>query len=721
LSDYTEIQPELDDFENAVYGEEVRDSMVSAIKKIYDKAESAADAPDASSATAGQAPIADGAGGWAWGDVESGDSASYIPPASSRYDSEDSFVDKSHSNKSIEGVSYTWDSNTSIWSVEGTSTGVSFNNLFNGLTSLSMPSGIVAGKTYYVDYEPTDSGIILECLWYNETGTLLNNHRLTESAYIKVPNSARGCVIRFKVDNGTTVDGTASDPVFHRASNSTDEIVQMLTTYGKCELGTGNYYVNNIVMPEGSALMGIGDGTVLHCIDFGESLGRVITPASGCTIANLKIIGLDEVPPNITDFSDVADKVNGIAVTTSITTAIRINNVTIENCGRNGIYAIGTGGGTRGGLVISNVKIRSCYVGIRFDGNSEYNKVVNSIITACNRACVNNGGNNVFVGCTFHGIVGFLIEGNASNSGHGTCVGCTFNHIDNAANPDTLGGGRAVFISSLTNGFVFDACQLWYGAIYISNSRGVIFSNCQMGDSKQNPHITVTGSYPVFFDGIIFHQSPVVSDSANSKFSNCFIDSDGSQYGGGGGGGSITVDSSLSATSTNPVQNKVIKSALDVKLNSSDVLGSIMPGSDMPIKSVAVTDYFASYDAVMLSLIRSGNLVSINKSFFTIYETFTEGAGKAFFVMPSSQNDVVMLSIDRVDASQGKIYLSSVVDSTLYEVVLASSGNDSMAGTVTTTSLSVATTSSAGLMSATDKSNLDTLMSDYQSASTALG
>ena len=33
--------------------------------------------------------------------------------------------------------------------------------------------------------------------------------------------------------------------------------------------------------------------------------------------------------------------------------------------------------------------------------------------------------------------------------------------------------------------------------------------------------------------------------------------------GGGGSGGSITVDSALSGTSTNPVQNKVIKSALD--------------------------------------------------------------------------------------------------------------------------------------------------------------
>ena len=83
MSDYTDIQQELDDFENAVYGEEVRDSMISAIKKIYDKAGSAAGAPDATSATAGQAPIADGSGGWQWGEDSAlyeqiGDNFAYI-------------------------------------------------------------------------------------------------------------------------------------------------------------------------------------------------------------------------------------------------------------------------------------------------------------------------------------------------------------------------------------------------------------------------------------------------------------------------------------------------------------------------------------------------------------------------------------------------------------------------------------------------------------------
>ena len=42
---------------------------------------------------------------------------------------------------------------------------------------------------------------------------------------------------------------------------------------------------------------------------------------------------------------------------------------------------------------------------------------------------------------------------------------------------------------------------------------------------------------------------------------------------GGGGGGSVTVDIGLSDTSTNPVQNKVIKAALDAKLAKSGIKG----------------------------------------------------------------------------------------------------------------------------------------------------
>lgn len=47
----------------------------------------------------------------------------------------------------------------------------------------------------------------------------------------------------------------------------------------------------------------------------------------------------------------------------------------------------------------------------------------------------------------------------------------------------------------------------------------------------------------------------------------------------GGGGGSVTVDSEMSSTSTNPVQNKVIKGALDAKANSADLATVATSGS----------------------------------------------------------------------------------------------------------------------------------------------
>ena len=48
---------------------------------------------------------------------------------------------------------------------------------------------------------------------------------------------------------------------------------------------------------------------------------------------------------------------------------------------------------------------------------------------------------------------------------------------------------------------------------------------------------------------------------------NRIVDGGGGS-GGSGGGGSVTVDTELSATSENPVQNKVVKAAVDGKISS---------------------------------------------------------------------------------------------------------------------------------------------------------
>lgn len=49
-----------------------------------------------------------------------------------------------------------------------------------------------------------------------------------------------------------------------------------------------------------------------------------------------------------------------------------------------------------------------------------------------------------------------------------------------------------------------------------------------------------------------------------------------------GGGASTTIDSTLSSTSTNPVQNKVLKAALDSKLESSDLAPYALTADTIP-------------------------------------------------------------------------------------------------------------------------------------------
>lgn len=81
---------------------------------------------------------------------------------------------------------------------------------------------------------------------------------------------------------------------------------------------------------------------------------------------------------------------------------------------------------------VCNVHIQDCYAGINLPIRSEYHKFTNVSSVFCYYGCINNGGNNIFVNCSFsQNIIGFLInnENNqAWNNGHGSVIGCTFNH-----------------------------------------------------------------------------------------------------------------------------------------------------------------------------------------------------------------------------------------------------------------------------------------------------
>ena len=406
------------------------------------------------------------------------------------------------------------------WDAAGWLLVVPYNSTF--IFQLALPYDVnnysisyrVKQNTTWTNWLPLTSGETVYEYTTIEKGTYQNTYNITTTPTITTDS------------NGwlQPIDIESSDE-----SNKTDmtgPIMSMLTDTGYCHLAPGIYYVSgSINMPAGSMLEGCGNKTIIRLLS-SVSNGYIVKPSSDCIIKNIRFSGsYSEI-----DISsgDIGGR-NGIYCTAS---ANRHNMV--QNCFFDGlssaIYQYDNGGSTHGYIYMQQCFISNCTVGINIDKYSEYNKYTDVVINKCYYACINNGGNNVFTSCTFHGTIGFMIDnssGTKNNNAHGSVVGCTFNHIDNWNRSSTLGGGDAIKIIDTANGFIFTGCQIWYGAINIQNSRGIQISNTLIGGNT--PSITITGSTPVFFSNCIFHQTPSISDTASSKFINCFLDSTGSE------------------------------------------------------------------------------------------------------------------------------------------------------------------------------------------------
>lgn len=82
-----------------------------------------------------------------------------------------------------------------------------------------------------------------------------------------------------------------TEPISTASSGNdhTSIIQEMLNTYGFCQLGKGNYFVTNLVMPAGSVLAGFGDSTVL--LMKSSANGPAITMGDRCIVRDLKLAG----------------------------------------------------------------------------------------------------------------------------------------------------------------------------------------------------------------------------------------------------------------------------------------------------------------------------------------------------------------------------------------------------------------------------------------------
>ena len=318
-------------------------------------------------------------------------------------------------------------------------------------------------------------------------------------------------------------------------TDMTASIMTMLNSTGYCHLGPGIFYVSgDIDMPAGSTLEGCGEDTIIRLLA-SVSTGYCVRIGQFNTVKNIKFSGAysPSTPSSATLGTRNAiiciANADGEEATQPIVEPNVITGCWFEGFTGSAVYQHNTGGGTRGAVTMSDCFIRKCGAGINVDYYSEYCKYSNIITDQCYYACINNGGNNLFTGCTFHGTIGFLMDnsdGDKRNNAHGSCVGCTFNHIDNWNHPADLGGGDAVKVISNAHGFLFDGCQFWYSAVKIKNSKGMTFNGCLFGGGS--PVIKVEGSYGAFFHGCTFQNAPSLDVNTATKMTDCFLSSDSS-------------------------------------------------------------------------------------------------------------------------------------------------------------------------------------------------
>lgn len=193
MANNVDLSTAINNFRNAVYGKDVRDSLVEVGEAVQDAVNNQMVAIDATLTETGKGADA----------KVTGDAVNELKTSIKDYNSYDiikavcAFPSVTHN-----GITFTYDPDTHSYTVNGTATAMAFVNLLVSQTSL--PDGVVAGKTYPVNYVTTDSYVQLAFVEYSG-GTVVGTHNFSQSTVWKVPDNMDGIIIRLVVPNGRTI------------------------------------------------------------------------------------------------------------------------------------------------------------------------------------------------------------------------------------------------------------------------------------------------------------------------------------------------------------------------------------------------------------------------------------------------------------------------------------------------------------------------------------
>lgn len=309
-------------------------------------------------------------------------------------------------------------------------------------------------------------------------------------------------------------------------TDMTSAIQTMLNTSGVCRLGPGDFYVTGVEVPNYGMLIGSGNATHIVLASSVTSGYAVKLLDYGC-IKDMRIDGL--LTGSVTDMPSTVGTRHGIlyqgtATDSSAADSARRFYGCVENCfiagfSGGGFTLTGSGGRVNSNLLVSDCHIRNCAVGVNVAFFAEFCRFTNVSVTACYYGCIDNGGNDNFVNCSFSGcMIGILMDnstGQSYNSSHGTFDACTVCH--SGANNN----GTAIRILGMTAGEIFTGMQIFFGAIDVEDSVGVRFIGCNFGRSTP---LTVKNSTVVTFDHCTMYDA---SNTPLTSMSNTALVFDG--------------------------------------------------------------------------------------------------------------------------------------------------------------------------------------------------
>lgn len=312
--------------------------------------------------------------------------------------------------------------------------------------------------------------------------------------------------------------------VLTSTGDSTDraaDIAAVLTTNGACVLGTGTFYISNLSIGPNQSLRGSGIGnTTVRMID--TATGNAISLGSRSSVSDLTIYGGESTMATSNGGRNgIGWQGTYISPDNTGNSIYRgqLSNIQIFGFSGAGILCSNTSTNIATGLNAVNINIYRCWAGIYIPIYSEYHRFTNIEVDGCYYGVINNGGNNMFSNCGFNANqIGFYIDNSSSqspNNSHGSAVGCTFNHSGDSS-------GTAIKLDGVSAGYVFSACQVFYGKLDIKNSCGVNFASCNIGI---NVPILINGGGVVAFSNTMFRSSPAVTktNAPIIKSIGCYI------------------------------------------------------------------------------------------------------------------------------------------------------------------------------------------------------